>query len=57
MHESIHDEFVAALAEAAKSLRPGLPEGADTFYGPMNNVNHFTAVTKKLENLPRTPPW
>ncbi|WP_418002469.1 gamma-aminobutyraldehyde dehydrogenase [Mycobacterium sp. PDNC021] len=52
VHESIHDEFVAALAAAAQNLRPGLPDDPDAFYGPMNNINHFNTVIKKLESLP-----
>ncbi|SHW44497.1 putative betaine-aldehyde dehydrogenase [Mycobacteroides abscessus subsp. abscessus] len=52
VHESIHDDFVNALDTAAQTLRPGLPDDPDSFYGPMNNINHFTTVTEKLDNLP-----
>ncbi|TEA06141.1 gamma-aminobutyraldehyde dehydrogenase [Mycobacteroides salmoniphilum] len=52
VHRSIHDDFVNALNAAAQTLRPGLPDDPDSFYGPMNNINHFTAVTKKLDSLP-----
>jgi 1-pyrroline dehydrogenase len=52
VHESIHDQFVDALVEAAQTLRPGLPDDADAFYGPLNNVNHFTAVSQKIAALP-----
>jgi 1-pyrroline dehydrogenase len=52
VHESIHDEFVAALVEQAGKLRPGAPDDEDAFYGSMNNINHFNAVLEKLSSLP-----
>ncbi len=52
VHESIHDEFVAALVEQAGKLRPGAPDDEDAFYGSMNNINHFNAVLEKLASLP-----
>ncbi|SEL76634.1 gamma-aminobutyraldehyde dehydrogenase [Rhodococcus maanshanensis] len=52
VHEAIHDEFVDALVAKAKGLKTGLPTDPDTFYGPLNNVNHFTAVTGKIAALP-----
>lgn len=52
VHESIHDEFVAALVKSAQDCKPGLPDDADTFYGPLNNINHFTAVMGKLAAVP-----
>ncbi|MFE7801358.1 gamma-aminobutyraldehyde dehydrogenase [Nocardia sp. NPDC057440] len=52
VHESIHDQFVDALVKKAETLKPGLPEDPDTFYGPLNNINHFTEVLRKLEALP-----
>jgi len=52
VHESIHDRFVQALVEAAQTLRPGRPDDPDAFYGPLNNVNHFTAVSTKIAELP-----
>ena len=52
VHESIHDQLVDALVEKSKSLQPGLPDDPDSFYGPLNNINHFTEVTKKVEAIP-----
>ncbi|MFG1784145.1 aminobutyraldehyde dehydrogenase [Rhodococcus oryzae] len=52
VHESIHDEFVDALVTKAAGIKTGLPTDPDTFYGPLNNVNHFTAVTRKIAALP-----
>src|SRR6476659_150589 len=36
VHESIHDEFTAALAKAAADTRTGLPDDEDVLYGPLN---------------------
>ncbi|MFD6393592.1 aminobutyraldehyde dehydrogenase [Nocardia sp. NPDC060259] len=52
VHHSVHDQLVEALAKRAETLRPGLPEDPNAFYGPLNNIDHFTAVTDKLEALP-----
>ncbi|MFE3289873.1 aminobutyraldehyde dehydrogenase [Rhodococcus sp. NPDC059234] len=52
VHESIHDQLVDALVAKAKTLKTGLPDDPETFYGPLNNVNHFTAVTGKIAALP-----
>src|SRR3954453_7702338 len=32
----VHDEFVAALSEAAQGMPTGAPDSEDTFYGPLN---------------------
>ncbi len=34
----VHDEFVAALAEQARSTRTGPPSDEDVLYGPLNNA-------------------
>ncbi|KAA0021783.1 gamma-aminobutyraldehyde dehydrogenase [Antrihabitans cavernicola] len=52
VHESIHDALVDALVAKAKTLKVGLPDDPDTFYGPLNNINHFTEVTKKVGAIP-----
>ncbi|BAH53911.1 gamma-aminobutyraldehyde dehydrogenase [Rhodococcus opacus] len=52
VHESIHDQLVDALVRKAETLKPGLPDDPDTFYGPLNNVNHFNAVSSKIADLP-----
>ncbi|AHK29423.1 1-pyrroline dehydrogenase [Rhodococcus opacus PD630] len=52
VHESIHDQLVDALVRKAETLEPGLPDDPDTFYGPLNNVNHFNAVSSKIASLP-----
>ena len=52
VHESIHDQLVDALVRKAETLKPGLPDDPDSFYSPLNNVNHFNAVSSKIASLP-----
>ena len=52
MHESIHDEFVAALAKAAAGTKTGLPDDEDVLYGPLNNANQLAQVSGFIERLP-----
>jgi betaine-aldehyde dehydrogenase len=49
----IHDDFVAALAEYAKSSAPvGMPDDADALFGPVNNANQLERVSGFIERLP-----
>jgi betaine-aldehyde dehydrogenase len=49
----IHDEFVAALGEYAKSsVKVGMPDDADAALGPVNNPNQVAHVSGMLERLP-----
>jgi betaine-aldehyde dehydrogenase len=48
----IHDEFVAALAEAAKGMPTGMPDAEDTYYGPLNNQNQLDRVSGMVDRLP-----
>ncbi|MFB7721543.1 aminobutyraldehyde dehydrogenase [Nocardia sp. NPDC056100] len=52
VHESLHDDLVAALVKKAESVKPGLPDDPDAAYGPLNNIRHFESVTGKLAALP-----
>ncbi|MDG9705463.1 gamma-aminobutyraldehyde dehydrogenase [Streptomyces sp. DH37] len=52
VHESVHDEFVAALTKAAAEVRTGDLEDEDCFYGPLNNPTHLEKVTGFIERLP-----
>ncbi len=52
VHESIHDEFVAALTKAAAATRTGAPDDEDVLYGPLNNANQLAQVTGFIERLP-----
>ncbi|HKT02885.1 MAG TPA: gamma-aminobutyraldehyde dehydrogenase [Rugosimonospora sp.] len=48
----VHDDFVAALAEQARSTRTGAPDDPDVLYGPLNNANQLARVTGFVERLP-----
>jgi len=52
VHESIHDEFVSALAEAAAGTRTGMPDDEDVLFGPLNNPNQLKQVEGFIERLP-----
>jgi betaine-aldehyde dehydrogenase len=52
VQESIHDEFVAALAKAAVETKTGRPDDEDVLYGPLNNPNQLAQVTGFIERLP-----
>ena len=48
----VHDDFVAALTEAAKGIRTGMPDDEDVLYGPLNNANQLERVTGMVDRLP-----
>ena len=52
VHESVHEEFVAALAEAAAGTVTGGLDNADALYGPLNNSDQLAKVEGFLERVP-----
>src|SRR5690606_24453856 len=52
VHESIHDEFVSALAKAAADIKTGMPDDEDVLYGPLNNPSQLKQVEGFIERLP-----
>jgi betaine-aldehyde dehydrogenase len=50
--DGIHDEFVAALAEQARTTRTGLPDDADVLYGALNNPDQLARVSGMVDRLP-----
>ena len=49
----IHDDFVAALAEYARSSAPvGLPDDEDALFGPVNNARQLAHVSGFIDRLP-----
>ena len=49
----IHDDFVAALGEYAKSsAKVGLPDDEDALLGPVNNANQLERVQGFINRLP-----
>ncbi|GAB2627135.1 gamma-aminobutyraldehyde dehydrogenase [Streptomyces capparidis] len=52
VHESVHDEFVAALAKFAAGTKTGRPDDEDVLYGPLNNADQLARVAGFVERLP-----
>ncbi len=52
VHASVHDEFVAALAEQARGQRTGMPDDPTVTFGPLNNVAQLERVQGFLDRLP-----
>ncbi|MBF4634954.1 gamma-aminobutyraldehyde dehydrogenase [Agreia pratensis] len=52
VHESIHDDLVEALSSEAKERKTGSADDSENYFGPLNNINHFTDVVTKVESLP-----
>ncbi|NBE96327.1 gamma-aminobutyraldehyde dehydrogenase [Nonomuraea sp. KC401] len=52
VQESVHDEFVAALTEAAAATVTGGLDTEDALYGPLNNENQLARVQGFIDRLP-----
>ena len=52
VHENVHDEFVAALTEAAANTVTGDLSNEDALYGPLNNANQLARVAGFLDRIP-----
>ncbi|MGN8050355.1 gamma-aminobutyraldehyde dehydrogenase [Curtobacterium sp. 22159] len=52
VQDGIHDEFVAALATAARETATTGPGAADPYFGPVNNAGQLAQVRSFLEDLP-----
>jgi betaine-aldehyde dehydrogenase len=52
VHESVHDEFVAALTEAAAGTVTGDLGNQDALYGPLNNENQLARVQGFIDRVP-----
>ncbi|GAB3594100.1 gamma-aminobutyraldehyde dehydrogenase [Angustibacter peucedani] len=48
----IHDDFVAALSEQARSAKVGLPDDEDALLGPVNNAHQLQHVGGFIDRLP-----
>jgi betaine-aldehyde dehydrogenase len=48
----VHADFVAALTEAAKGIRTGLPDDEEVLYGALNNENQLARVSGMVDRLP-----
>ncbi|MEU7853797.1 gamma-aminobutyraldehyde dehydrogenase [Nonomuraea sp. NPDC049141] len=52
VHESVHDEFVAALTEAAAGTVTGDLSNDEALYGPLNNETQLARVQGFIERVP-----
>ncbi|GAA2492234.1 gamma-aminobutyraldehyde dehydrogenase [Streptomyces sp. NPDC059506] len=52
VHDSVHDEFVAALAKEAAGAKTGQPDDEDVLFGPLNNAAQLEKVSGFVERLP-----
>ncbi|MCG2798607.1 MAG: gamma-aminobutyraldehyde dehydrogenase [Cellulomonas sp.] len=52
VQRAVHDEFVAALAQAAVAQRTGAPSDPSVTYGPVNNAGQLARVSGFLDRLP-----
>ncbi|MBO0900711.1 gamma-aminobutyraldehyde dehydrogenase [Cellulomonas sp. zg-ZUI22] len=52
VHADVHDELVAALAQAARTRRTGAPDDPEVAFGPLNNERQLARVTGLLDRLP-----
>jgi betaine-aldehyde dehydrogenase len=48
----VHDDFVAAITEAAKGTTVGGPDVPDAYFGPLNNPNQLARVSGFLSEAP-----
>ena len=48
----VHNDFVAALTEAARGTKTGAPDHDDTFYGPLNNPVQLARVAGMVDRAP-----
>jgi betaine-aldehyde dehydrogenase len=53
VHESVHDEFVAAMVAWAKdNAKTGTPDRDDILFGPVNNASQLERVSAVIDALP-----
>jgi len=52
VHESVHDEFVEAFVTEARARTTGSAIESENYFGPLNNVNHYGEVCRKVEEIP-----
>jgi betaine-aldehyde dehydrogenase len=48
----VHDDFVAALTEQARSTRTGRPDDEDVLYGPVNSAGQLDKISGIVDRLP-----
>ncbi len=48
----VYSDFAAALTEAAKAVKTGLPDDEDVLYGPVNNAAQLERVSGFVDRVP-----
>jgi betaine-aldehyde dehydrogenase len=48
----VYSDFTAALTEAAKAVKTGLPDDEDVLYGPVNNAAQLDRVSGFVDRVP-----
>lgn len=52
VEDSVYEQFLELLAQAAQGLETGHADDSKNYFGPLNNVNHFNSVCRVLESVP-----
>lgn len=52
VHPRVASDFTAALTEAARGTKVGLPDDIDAALGPVNNANQLSHVASFIDDLP-----
>ncbi len=52
VHPRVAADFTAALTEAARGTKVGLPGDEDTYFGPVNNADQLARVGGFIDDLP-----
>jgi betaine-aldehyde dehydrogenase len=52
VEEGTHDELVAAMVAHTRTLTTGSGNDEENYFGPLNNINHFNAVSAVVDALP-----
>ncbi|MEJ7636159.1 gamma-aminobutyraldehyde dehydrogenase [Aeromicrobium sp.] len=52
VHPRVAADFTAALTEAARATKVGLPDDEDTYFGPVNNAKQLAHVAEFIDSLP-----
>jgi betaine-aldehyde dehydrogenase len=48
----VYDDFTAAMTEAARGVKTGMPDDEDVLYGPVNNAAQLARVAGFVERAP-----
>ncbi len=52
VHPRVAGDFTAALTEAARGTKVGMPDDDETYFGPVNNTNQLAHVSGFMDDLP-----